>query len=185
MTADFREVITHPTYLLPFFKEPGRLVTVRYNDLDFGWGVVIRCRLLPKVNRAFLFSYFWSIFYQNQSMLKQDIPPHQQYIVDVLLNCAPGASAFSTDRTSLTGVQPCPRNQKGVALIVSAVLTTIHSISQVRICLPKDLRMEQSRETIWKSVLEVKRRFPDGIPLLDPVKDMKIKDNNFTALLQV
>lgn len=118
-------------------------------------------------------------------MLKQDIPPHQQYIVDVLLNCAPGGSISSTDRTNLTGVQPCPRNQKGVALIISAVLMTLHSISQLRICLPKDLRTEQNRETVWKSVLEVKRRFPDGIPLLDPLKDMKIKDDRFTSLVQV
>lgn len=57
MTADFREVITHPTYLLPFFEKPGRLVKVRYNDLDFGWGVVISYRLLSKVNRASLFVY--------------------------------------------------------------------------------------------------------------------------------
>jgi ATP-dependent RNA helicase DOB1 len=55
----------------------------------------------------------------------------------------------------------------------------------LRVFLPKDLRTEQSRETVWKSVLEVQRRFPDGIPLLDPIKEMKIKDDKFTALVQV
>ena len=38
--ADFREVITHPTYSLPFLQS-GRLVKVKYGKLDFGWGVVI------------------------------------------------------------------------------------------------------------------------------------------------
>ncbi|KIK63891.1 hypothetical protein GYMLUDRAFT_221010 [Collybiopsis luxurians FD-317 M1] len=169
MTADFREVITHPTYSLPFLK-PGRLVKVKYKTLDFGWGVVINFhkRLPPK----------------NQPMLKEDIPPHEQFIVDVLLSCAVGGSVSSKDPTNLTGVQPCPPNQKGVPLVISVVLSTFDGISHLRVFLPKDLRTEQSRETVWKSVLEVQRRFPDGIPLLDPIKEMKIKDDKFTALVQ-
>jgi len=50
MVADFREVITHPTYSLPFLKF-GRLVKVKYQKHDFGWGIVINFqkRLPPKV----------------------------------------------------------------------------------------------------------------------------------------
>lgn len=50
MSADFREVVHHPSYSLPFLQ-PGRLVKVKHNDLDFGWGVVINYqkRLPPKV----------------------------------------------------------------------------------------------------------------------------------------
>lgn len=53
MAQDFRDVITHPTYSLPFLQ-PGRLVKVKYQDLDFGWGVVINFskRLPPKVSVA-------------------------------------------------------------------------------------------------------------------------------------
>ncbi|KAJ4488200.1 rRNA-processing arch domain-containing protein [Lentinula aciculospora] len=173
MAADFREVITHPTYALPFLKS-GRLVKVKHGNLDFGWGLVINFnkRLPPK----------------NQPMLKADIPPHEQYVVDVLLNCAAGGNVSTKDRTNLTptpgGVQPCPSNQKGVPLVVPVILSTLEGISHLRIYLPKDLRPEQNRETAWKSILEVQRRFPDGIPLLDPVKDMKIKDDKFTALVQ-
>lgn len=51
MAADFREVITHPTYCLPFLQ-PGRLVKIKYQTLDFGWGVLINYqkRLPPKVS---------------------------------------------------------------------------------------------------------------------------------------
>lgn len=122
-------------------------------------------------------------------MLKEDIPPHEQYIVDVLLNCALGGSVSSKDRNNVTaspsGIQPCPPSQKGVPLVVPAVLSTLDGISHLRIFLPKDLRPEQNRDTVWKSVVEVQRRFPDGIPLLDPIKEMKINDNKFAALVQV
>jgi ATP-dependent RNA helicase DOB1 len=50
MGQDFRDVITHPTYSLPFLQS-GRLVKVKYQKLDFGWGVIISYskRLPPKV----------------------------------------------------------------------------------------------------------------------------------------
>ena len=51
--------------------------------------------------------------------------------------------------------------------------------------MPKDLRSENAREAVWKSVLEVQRRFPEGIALLDPVQNMGIKDDKFQALLKV
>lgn len=49
MAADFREVITHPNYSLPFLQ-PGRLVKVKHQKLDFGWGVIVNYqkRLPPK-----------------------------------------------------------------------------------------------------------------------------------------
>ena len=50
MNGDFREVTTHPNYVLPFLQ-PGRLVKVKYQQLDFGWGVIVNYqkRLPPKV----------------------------------------------------------------------------------------------------------------------------------------
>ncbi len=40
LSADFKEVTTHPNYVLPFLQ-PGRLVKVKYQQLDFGWGVIV------------------------------------------------------------------------------------------------------------------------------------------------
>ena len=51
--------------------------------------------------------------------------------------------------------------------------------------MPKDLRPLDQRNDAWKRILEVQSRFPDGIPLLDPVQDMKITDEKFTELVQV
>jgi ATP-dependent RNA helicase DOB1 len=126
---------------------------------------------------------------QNRPIPKsEELPPHEQYIVDVLLNCAVGG-AVSQDRTSITstpgGVQPCPPGEKGMPLVVPVLLSTIEGISHIRIFLPKDLRQDSARETAWKSVLEVQRRFPDGIMLLDPIDNLGIKDEKFQQLVKV
>ncbi|CCL98493.1 uncharacterized protein FIBRA_00491 [Fibroporia radiculosa] len=171
MTADFNEVITHPTYSLPFLQ-PGRLVKVKYKTLDFGWGAVINFqkRLPPK-----------------NSPVPDELPPHEQYIVDVALYCATGSSP-PKDRSSIAAtpisIQPCPAGQKGEPLVVPVLLSTIHALSRLRIHLPKDLRSQQPRETVCKSVQEVQSRFPKGIPLLDPIQDMDIKDEKFKALVK-
>lgn len=172
MSTDFREVVHHPSYSLPFLQS-GRLVKVEHKGLDFGWGVVTNYqkRLPPK----------------NQPVPKDDIPPHEQYIVDVLLNCAQD-STVPKERSTVTatpgGVLPCPSGQKGEPLVLPVLLSTLNGISHLRIFLPKDLRPNGSRETVWKSILEVQRRSPDGIPLLDPIENMAIKDEKFKVLVK-
>ena len=125
---------------------------------------------------------------QNQPSPKDDIPPHEQYVVDVLLNCSQD-SAITKDRTIIAstpgGVLPCPPGQKGEPLLVPVLLSTLDGISHLRIHLPKDLRPIGPRETVWKSILEVQRRFPDGISFLDPIESMEIKDEKFKLLVKV
>jgi ATP-dependent RNA helicase DOB1 len=50
LRQDFREVVTHPSYSLPFLQV-GRLVKVKYKEHDFGWGVIVNYqkRATPKV----------------------------------------------------------------------------------------------------------------------------------------
>ena len=49
---DMRDVVNHPNYCLQFMQ-PGRLVRVKYNDHDFGWGAVVNYskRIKGKVSR--------------------------------------------------------------------------------------------------------------------------------------
>ena len=108
--------------------------------------------------------------------------------MEVLLNCAQD-SVLLKDRSTITatpvGVLPCPSGKKGEPLVVPVLLSTLNGISYLRIHLPKDLRSIGSRETVWKSILEVQRRTPDGIPLLDPIENMGIKDDKFKVLVKV
>lgn len=121
-------------------------------------------------------------------MRSEDLPPHEQYIIDVLLNVTQGAT-LPKDRAVVTatpaGVQPCPPGHGGVPVVVPILLSTIDGISHLRLFMPKDIRQEQSREALWKIVLEIQRRSPDGIALLDPIENMGIKDDKFKELVQV
>ena len=40
MSDDFRAVIAHPSYTLPFLQ-PGRLVKIKHENLEFGWGIIL------------------------------------------------------------------------------------------------------------------------------------------------
>jgi len=51
--------------------------------------------------------------------------------------------------------------------------------------MPKDLRPLEGRQAVSKAVAEVKKRFPEGIALLDPIENMGIKDPEFLSLLKV
>ncbi|CAE6455913.1 unnamed protein product [Rhizoctonia solani] len=173
---DFRTVITHPTYALPFLQ-PGRLVTVKHGDQDFGWGVVVNFtqRAAPKNNKSAITAF-------------ESLPPQEKYVVDVLLNCAKGSTTTgntkSTEATSSGAFKPCPAGQEGEPLVCPVLLSTIASISHIRVHMSKDLRPVSARETLWKVVTEVKRRFPKGIALLDPINNMNIKDVKFKELVE-
>ncbi|KAG8689558.1 ATP-dependent RNA helicase mtr4, partial [Ceratobasidium sp. 395] len=168
---DFRAVITHPTYALPFLQ-PGRLVTVKHGDQDFDWGVVVNFsqRTAPKTKSA--------------AAAFDAIPPQEKYVVDVLLNCAKGSTTSSKSGESAGAFKPCPPSQEGEPLVCPVLLSTIASISHLRVHLPKDLRALSQREALWKVVLEIKRRFPKGLALLDPIENMNIKDVKFKELVE-
>ncbi|KAM0791107.1 ATP-dependent RNA helicase mtr4 [Microbotryomycetes sp. NB124-2] len=172
LNKDLRDVLNHPTYALPFLQ-PGRLVRVKHEDMDFGWGVVVNYqkRIGPK-----------------GKPLSSDEPAQNQYIVDVLLHCATGSAPAPSARkgqlTSPSGIQPCPPNEQGEFSVVPVLLSTLDGISHIRIFLAKDLKPIEARKQALKSVQEVKRRFPDGVALLDPVENMGIKDEAFKKLLR-
>ncbi|PWN28592.1 antiviral helicase [Jaminaea rosea] len=184
LDADYQEVISHPSYALPFLQ-PGRLVRIQHEALDFGWGCVVNYqkRLPPKGRPA-----------------DPNAKPQTQYIVDCVLHCAQGSGASLSNGSSggkqqqqrqesalaLEGISPCPIGEKGEMLVIPVLLTTVQQLSAIKLFLPKDLRPKESRDQVRKNLAEVAKRFPSskgGVPTLDAVKDMKVTDEGFTKLL--
>lgn len=69
--------------------------------------------------------------------------------------------------------------KKGEVEIVSVESTVVTHISSVRLFCPNDLRQKDARKGVFKSIKEVKRRYPEGPPLLNPIDDMKITEQEF------
>lgn len=164
---DMRHIVTHPSNILSFLQ-PGRLVEVADNvedtgskiKRDFGWGAVVSfSKVSPKIQ------------------LQKNLSDHDCYIVDVLLPVKEG---------TLSSKQPNsirPDIEHGLFETVPVTLKSIKGVANIRIVLPKSLKSASERRVVAKSIREVKRRFPD-VPQLDPIENMKIKDDTFQGLIR-
>ncbi|XP_019620532.1 PREDICTED: superkiller viralicidic activity 2-like 2 isoform X2 [Branchiostoma belcheri] len=153
--------IHKPKYCLPFLQ-PGRLVKVRNAEDDFGWGVVINFQ--KKANQK----------------APNNSSAEPLYVAEVLLLC----SKESVRNASTESAKPCRAGEKGEMVVVPIMLHLIRSISSVRLYIPKDLRPPDNRESVLKSIQEVQRRFPHGVPLLDPIEDLGIKDDQLKTTVR-
>lgn len=182
-TKDMRTVIQHPNYSLSYLQ-PGRLVqiynpkdeneTIAGTGTDFGWGVIVNQtpRRAPKMGEP-------------------EYTPQESHVIDVLLPISRSSADFYPtqpveDTPMPVGLKPFGDDDDDVKFaVVPCLLTCIKAISQIRLFLPKEgLKNDSEKETLTKSLMEVKRRFPDGLPVLDPIENMEITDESFKKLLR-
>lgn len=177
LTQDMRAVVQHPNHCMDFLQ-PGRLVQI-YNPkeasvgvavggLDFGWGVIVNivARRAPRMGEP-------------------EYSPQESQIIMVLL-------PISKQNGDLTlgnlgddlSVNPATNDKDCVFEVVPCLLTCVKGIGQIRIFMPKDMESESNKTQARKSLQEVKRRFPDGMPVLDPIENMDITDESFKKLLR-
>ncbi|ORX86527.1 antiviral helicase [Anaeromyces robustus] len=182
---DFKSVINHPVYILPFLQ-PGRLVHIKINhqhdletnlddnailneesntidDDDFGWGILIN---------------FQKCFTQIKGSDVKSEFEGNRYIIDVLLLCKQG-----TEKDHLEP-KPCEEGEKSDAIIVPCDLSSVEEISSLRVFLPNNLKNLESRNQMAKVISEITKNYQDGIPLLDPIEDLKINDSSFDQLIK-
>lgn len=79
---------------------------------------------------------------------------------------------------------PCRENEEGEMEVVPVLHNLISQISSLRLYYPKDLRPPDNRKSVLKTIREVKKRFPDGPPLLNPITDMHIEDQAFKDIVK-
>lgn len=151
---ELRKLCNQGQYIVPFLQ-PGRLAHVRDGDEDFGWGVLL--------------SFTRKGVAPAGSSSEANVP---RVVLDMMLYCQPAGPAGLQARPV-----PCPLGDpKGELRVVPVLLTLLDGVSSVRTYMPKDLRSENGRAQLLKVLRETMRRFPDGLPLLDPVEDLQIDD---------
>ncbi|XP_047506504.1 exosome RNA helicase MTR4 [Pieris napi] len=155
--AQFRSFITRPEYLKPFLQ-PGRLVKIKTEKHEYDWGIIVNFRHKTKGKKG-----------KHENPLTAETV----ILVDTLLHVK--KSSGDDPDTNV----PCPPGETGDVEVVPVLHTLINQISSLRVYYPKDLRPADSRKSVLKTINEVKKRFPDGPPLLNPIKDMKIDEPVF------
>merc|ERR1740128_1211055 len=148
---EFHGFLTDPQYIVRFMNA-GRLIKVKNQDQDFGWGAVVH---LEK--------------------MKSTTTTEEQLMVKVLLNVTK-ESASSKIASELRAVKD---GEKGEMTIVSILFSLIQQISSARIYIPDDLKPLDKRMAVLNAIKEVQRRGNNKIPLIDPEKDMKINTPEF------
>ncbi|KAL4421012.1 hypothetical protein ABPG77_008849 [Micractinium sp. CCAP 211/92] len=156
--------VQQPDHSLHFLR-PGRIIRVFEGDRDWGYGVVVSA-------------------FRRTEQDRPGIPETAAaaYIVDTLL-CCRGAAG----RRPATAV-PEPA-QLGAAdaemQVVPVPLPLVTEISTLRISIPADLRPAESRKAVLLTLRELMKKYAgqQGVPLLDPVADMGIQDEEVSAAL--
>lgn len=91
--------------------------------------------------------------------------------------------SFFFVQQSTSDIRPPKGNEASEVKVVPVYLGAIERVSQVRLYLSNDLRPREHRMAVLKSIEEVHKRFPGGIPILDPVTDLKIREQEFTDII--
>lgn len=167
---DARRVITHPGHILPFLQ-PGRVVKVKVGHQQYGWGMV--ASFSKRSNK------------RNPSQVFTD---HESYIVSVFV-----CSMFVDSPVNLIkpfnpllpeGIRPASGDEKSRAEYIPITLDSIEAISSVRLKVPEDFKSSTAKRNMVRTLKDLPRKLPDGIPLMDPVQSMKIDDLDFKMLLR-
>lgn len=165
-----RQVVTHPGHILPFLQA-GRVIKVKIGEHDYGWGMVASFS-----KRS------------NKRDSSQTYTDHELYLVSVFV-CTMFADApvnlikpFNPDFPE--GIRPSKEGEKLRAEYVPITLDSIQAISSVRLKVPDDFKSSTAKRNLVRTLRDLPKKLPDGIPLMDPVESMKIEEPEFKTLLR-
>lgn len=96
--------------------------------------------------------------------------PAANYIVDTLLPCLDGSVPEGRPRPARQ-----PLDAAAAMEVIPVAMSLLSAICSLRISIPADLRPPDSRKAVLLSVIDLHKRFPDGLPRLDPIQDMNIQ----------
>lgn len=161
LTKKYQTFYTNPQYLRPFLQ-PGRLIHVKSEQHDYEWGMVIDNKI------------------EKMDSKKNPLKTDQKLIIEVLLNIDE-----TLDKKADKKPLPCPKDKVGAIEIIPIDTTMVSKLSSLRIHYPNDLRSNDRRKDVMNDIKKVKEKFPTGLPLLNPVQDMNIKDKDFLNILSM
>ncbi|KAF9129681.1 ATP-dependent RNA helicase mtr4 [Mortierella sp. 14UC] len=170
---EIRSIVFNPVYSLQYLQS-GRIVNIAFDKQSVGWGVLTGCqKARPGPGK--------------KASDNSDV----SFILDVLLPF-PRDTKFEYGSGGLvigiedSGAQKGKTSRQQLEFTaVKVSLDAVRYIGAPLISLPKDIRQSSgSRANAFRALLELQRRCPDGIPILDPVEDMGIRTPAFQRVVR-
>lgn len=176
-------------HVVPFLQNPGRMLKISIDGEEYGWGVLVSYKKKSASGSA------------GSAGKLANMVAGPEHTVDVLLNCVDRHFDDDADevvkdedmsnisllwRGTSRHCRPIKTGIDEEQFITTRVFTVgldnIQDLSAVRLFIPNDIHPAQGRANVAKSVKEVQRRFPEGVPLLDPKNDLGIKSDEYNKL---
>lgn len=159
-----RHTMFSPENIIPYLKT-GRMIKVTHENQEFDWGIVVTFKKTTEQPN-----------FRGPRPKPGDKSINVILMIDILLHVEDGETIVDGKYQW----KPCPKDKTGVMEVVSVPVKSVLEISSVRVHLPDDLRPVDARTSVLKLLKQVKLRFKnEGLPLLDPIADMKISDPKF------
>jgi ATP-dependent RNA helicase DOB1 len=183
-------IVQKPEYIVKFLQVPGRFLDVSIDDENYGWGVLTSFKKKGGGGSA------------GEAAELASMSNRPVYTLEVLLFCVDRHFDSTDGKGKEEDVSNAPLLWRGTARqcrpakpgvddesiismrVFTISLENIDRISAVRIFTPPALHSLEARKKVAMAVKEVQKRFPEGVPLLDPIKDLRIKDENFITLIE-
>ena len=196
---ELRSIVNKPIHSLPFLQS-GRLCQVRaaapsseeYNSgaglgEDWGWCIIVDFKKRGS-------SQSGEAIARKAKKGEDAGGPIENVTVDVLMRCASGAEEAIAEGSlpkpappldaSAAAAKGGSSSEEVEMHVVTVPLAHVDRLSAVKIKLPQDLRSSDSRYSMLKVLKEVSNRFKDGVPLLQPVDEMKVSDERIPKLMR-
>ncbi|XP_045474274.1 exosome RNA helicase MTR4-like [Harmonia axyridis] len=135
------------------FLKEGRVMKVSTPDGEYDWGVVVGCRWV-------------------KSLKKKD----KKVEIDMLLNVI-------RENENDVAKPALLEHKEGQMEVIPIDSTCVTHISSGRCNFSGDWKSKEIKKMIKPWLLKLKENHPDGIPLLDPVKAMKINDPQLKEIM--
>lgn len=179
------KIVRKPEHILKFLQKPGRFLDVSIDGESYGWGALVSCSKKMGTGTA------------GAAGKTAEQTSEPTWTLDVLLFCVDRQldsveKVEDTQNASMLwrGTSGSCRpalssdNSKAVSMRLFTIgLDSIDRISAVKLFIPSDVHPVEARKTVGLSVREVHKRFPGGIPLLDPIKDLGVNASEFKLLM--
>lgn len=184
------KMIQQPEYILKYLKVAGRFLDITIDGENFGWGILTSCKKKTGTGAG------------GEAGKLAAMTNEPTYTLEVLLFCVDrhfddvGAKEKEQDakdapllwRGTTVHCRPVKEGVDDPDLVSMRVfsvgLENIERVSSVRIFTPQAVNSLEARKKIALSVKEVHKRFPNGPPLLDPIKDLGVDAASFNVLIE-